>query len=75
MAIHRQVARPLVARRRDGGRLDLILIDCGCTVDVLGNDASGGVLLSYKGGHFVADERDIGARTVPVEPSSSIAAL
>lgn len=67
MSNHRQVTRPLVARKRNGGRLDLILIDSGRTFQVVGTDASGGVLLSYNDAHFVADHRDIGTRTVPVE--------
>ena len=70
MSGERFVMQPLVARKEGGGHLALILIDRGRKVKVLGAHETGRVLLSYNGNRLVADERDIGARTVAVtEPA------
>ncbi len=66
MSGERRVTQPLVARKKDGGRLDLILIDRGRTIQVVGGEPSGRILLTYKGARFVAHESDIGSRTSPV---------
>jgi len=66
MSGERFVMHPLVARREGGGHLALILIDRGRRVHVLGPHDDGRVLLSYNGNRLLANDRDIGARTVPV---------
>ena len=70
----RQVIRPLVARKKGGGRLDLILIESGRTIHVMDCDGSGSACLSYKGNSFVVHERDIHARTVPMAEAALTAA-
>lgn len=60
----RQVTRPLVARKREGSRLHLFLIDAGRTVEVLGAEDAGGLLLHYNGKQLIADAREVQARTV-----------
>jgi hypothetical protein len=67
----RRVTRPLVARKRDGSRLDLILIDAGRTVDVRGTQDSNNLLLLYKGNYLVADSREVDARTEPLTAAAS----
>jgi len=70
----RQVIRPLVVRKKDGGRLDLILIESGRTIEVLDVDGAGRACLSYKGNSFIVQQRDIHSRTVPAESSITASA-
>ncbi|HZU29215.1 MAG TPA: hypothetical protein VFA04_27080 [Bryobacteraceae bacterium] len=71
MSGERTVTRPLVARKRNGSRLDLILIDAGRIVSVLAAEESGSVLLRYKDQYLVADPREVHTRTVPVSTASA----
>ena len=73
MSGERKVVRPLVARKRDGTRLDLILIDAGRVVDVLGIEDTANFLLRYKEHLLVADRRSVHARTVPLLAAATTA--
>lgn len=71
MSGERSVTKPLVARKEGGDRLALVLIDAGRNVHVLGPDDCGRIVLSYNGHRLLADERDIGARTVPASAAAA----